>query len=102
MTNLTDTASRHLGPRTQGFHAAFNIGLEDTGISTVNADGVALAAIQGLNQKVEVRSQRSEERIQKLEAGRATLKAANQALEHRLERLENMLSGTRENHHQPK
>jgi hypothetical protein len=44
---------RHLGPMAQDFKAAFNVGESDTGITTVDADGVALAAIQGLNQKLE-------------------------------------------------
>jgi hypothetical protein len=43
----------HLGPMAQDFHAAFAIGPDDKHISMVDADGVALAAIQGLNQKVE-------------------------------------------------
>jgi hypothetical protein len=37
----------------QDFHAAFGLGETPKGISTVDADGVALAAIQGLNAKVE-------------------------------------------------
>ena len=43
----------HLGPMAQDFFAAFGLGGGDTTITTVDADGVALAAIQGLNQKVE-------------------------------------------------
>ena len=37
----------------QDFAAAFGVGENDTTISAVDADGVALAAIQGLNRKVE-------------------------------------------------
>ena len=38
----------------QDFHAAFGLnGADDKHISTVDEGGVALAAIQGLNQKVE-------------------------------------------------
>jgi hypothetical protein len=44
---------RHIGPTAQDFHAAFPIGEDDRHIATVDADGVALAAIQGLNQKLE-------------------------------------------------
>ena len=44
---------RHMGPMAQDFYAAFNLGESDTGIDTVDADGVALAAIQGLNAKLE-------------------------------------------------
>ncbi len=36
----------------QDFKAAFGLGETDKGICTVDADGVALAAIQGLNQKL--------------------------------------------------
>lgn len=48
-----DPTSRHIGPMAQDFHAAFGVGPDDRHIATVDADGVALAAIQGLNQKVE-------------------------------------------------
>jgi hypothetical protein len=44
---------RHIGPMAQDFKTAFGVGESDTGITTVDADGVALAAIQGLNQKLE-------------------------------------------------
>ncbi len=44
---------RHLGPMAQDFHAAFGLGGDDRTIATVDADGVALAAIQGLNAKLE-------------------------------------------------
>jgi DNA-binding transcriptional MerR regulator len=50
------------------------VGPDDKHIATVDADGVALAAIQGLNQKLETGSQKSEARIQKLEADNAQLK----------------------------
>jgi len=48
-----DPATRHIGPMAQDFYAAFAVGLDDRHISMVDADGVALAAIQGLNQKLE-------------------------------------------------
>jgi len=48
-----DQATRHIGPMAQDFYAAFKTGPGETSIATVDADGVALAAIQGLNQKVE-------------------------------------------------
>jgi hypothetical protein len=48
-----DASARHLGPVAQDFHAAFGLGADDKHIATVDADGVALVAIQGLNQKVE-------------------------------------------------
>lgn len=44
---------KHLGPAAQDFHAAFQLdGSDDKSISTVDEGGVALAAIQGLNEKL--------------------------------------------------
>ena len=40
--------TRHMGPTAQDFYAAFSLGDSDKSIGTVDADGVALAAIQGL------------------------------------------------------
>jgi hypothetical protein len=48
-----DPAVTHLGPVAQDFKAAFHLGTDDKHIATVDADGVALAAIQALNDKVE-------------------------------------------------
>ncbi len=45
-----DAAVRHIGPMAQDFAAAFGVGENDRTISTVDADGVALAAIQGLHE----------------------------------------------------
>ena len=44
-----DAKFRHMGPMAQDFYAAFQLGESDTRIDTVDTDGVALAAIQGLN-----------------------------------------------------
>src|SRR5439155_1451868 len=44
-------AIRHIGPTAQDFAAAFHVGEDDKHIATVDEGGVALAAIQGLNQK---------------------------------------------------
>jgi hypothetical protein len=44
-----DSSVRHIGPMAQDFHAAFGVGTDDKYISTVDINGVALAAIQGLN-----------------------------------------------------
>lgn len=49
--------STHVGPTAQDFHAAFGLGNDDTTINSVDAQGVALAAIQGLYQLVEAQSQ---------------------------------------------
>lgn len=39
---------RHVGPMAEDFYSAFDVGSEATTISTIDRDGVALAAIQGL------------------------------------------------------
>ena len=64
---------RHLGPVAQDFKAAFDLGADDKSISTVDADGVALAAIQGLNQKIEEQLQVKDHRISVLESRNASL-----------------------------
>ncbi len=46
-----DVSIRHIGPMAQDFYAAFQVGENNTTISTVDAQGVALAAIQGLYQQ---------------------------------------------------
>jgi len=43
---------RHMGPMAQDFRAAFGLGVSDKLIDTIDPDGVALAAIQGLNEIV--------------------------------------------------
>jgi hypothetical protein len=43
---------RHVGPTAQDFAAAFDVGDDDRFIGTVDADGVALAAIQALSRRV--------------------------------------------------
>ena len=66
-----DPGTPHLGPVAQDFYAAFGVGADDKHIATVDADGVALAAIQGLNQKLE----------EKLAAQDAALKAKDAELQ---------------------
>jgi len=68
----------HIGPMAQDFHAAFGTGDSDKAIGTVDADGVALAAIQGLHQLVEQSHRRLAEkdrRIEELEARMVKLEA---------------------------
>ncbi|HEU5125484.1 MAG TPA: tail fiber domain-containing protein [Verrucomicrobiae bacterium] len=72
--NFKAETTKHLGPMAQDFYTAFGVGSDDKHIATVDADGVALAAIQGLNQK-----------LQQKETELAELKA-------RLEKLEQIVS----------
>ncbi len=61
-----DPKTKHLGPIAQDFHSAFGIGPDDKHIATVDESGLALAAIQGLNQKLEDRLQQKETQIREL------------------------------------
>ncbi|HEX9751013.1 MAG TPA: tail fiber domain-containing protein [candidate division Zixibacteria bacterium] len=76
-----DAEIRHIGPMAQDFYAAFEVGEDDRHITSVDADGVALASIQALyalNQELrrQLESQRAEierlkeqqKRIEALEA----------------------------------
>lgn len=58
---------RHIGPMAQDFHAAFGVGLDDRHITTIDADGVAFAAIQALNQIVEDQQARIAEQQEQLD-----------------------------------
>ena len=76
---------RHIGPMAQDFAAAFGVGENDTTISTVDADGVALAAIQGLNAKLEAELRQShaqnaqlQTQLEQLATRLATLEAAKE------------------------
>ncbi|MFZ6027673.1 MAG: tail fiber domain-containing protein [Chloroflexota bacterium] len=64
-----DEAIRHIGPMAQDFYAAFGVGEDERHIATIDADGVALAAIQGLNELVDEK----DARIAALEARLAAL-----------------------------
>ncbi|SPE57085.1 conserved hypothetical protein [Verrucomicrobia bacterium] len=75
---------RHLGPMAQDFHAAFGLGDSDKTIGTVDETGVALAAIQGLNEKLDEEVKAKEQEINELEL-------RNNALERRLSALESLV-----------
>lgn len=69
----------HMGPTAQDFHAAFGLGGSDTTIATVDPDGVALAAIQGLNELLKQKDRKIsqlEERLGKLEKAVSALSDA--------------------------
>jgi hypothetical protein len=53
-----DTSAQHIGPMAQDFRAAFGTGSDDKHIATVDSDGVALAAIQGLNAVVQEKDEK--------------------------------------------
>jgi hypothetical protein len=81
----TDHAGeQHIGPMAQDFQAAFRLGADDKHISVADEGGVALAAIQGLNQKLEDTQQSVRRKDTEIE----TLQQQNEALARRLNALE--------------
>ena len=81
--NFKDAALgvRHIGPMAQDFHAAFGLnGSDDRHISLSDEGGVALAAIQALNQKLEQQGRDKDAEIQ-------TLQRQNESLARRLNEL---------------
>lgn len=72
---------RHVGPMAQDFHREFQIGKDNKTIATVDADGVALAAIQALNDRIDQLANHLEEKDKQLTAA-----------EHRIAELESVLS----------
>ncbi|WP_242316139.1 tail fiber domain-containing protein, partial [Bacillus cereus group sp. BfR-BA-01355] len=64
-----DTSNeRHIGPTAQDFHAVFELNEDDNKhISTVDLQGVALAAIQGLNEKLQTENDELYKKLANLE-----------------------------------
>jgi hypothetical protein len=71
---------RYIGPMAQDFHAAFGLGVDDKTISTLDTDGVTLAAIQGLVEELKER-----------DAEIAGLKARNSQIEGQLREINQRL-----------
>ncbi len=71
---------RHFGPTAQDFYAAFGLGDSELRIGQQDADGVALAAIHGLNAKLEQQVQVNDVEINLLKAEVAELRRAVEVL----------------------
>ena len=78
-----DPSTRHIGPMGQDFYPLFKVGSDERSIAPIDEGGIAFAAIQGLNSKVDesaaelrrlVRQQ--QEQIEALKAQLDTLKAS--------------------------
>ncbi len=85
-----DASIRHIGPVAQDFHAAFDVGEDDKRIATIDADGVALGAIQGL---LEILKEK-DARIATLENQITML---NEEVEARFAQLEALVTGLAKN-----
>lgn len=78
-----EAAIRHLGPTAQDFQAAFWLGESPRQISTVDADGIALAALRAV-----------EARTQLIATAQRDRRREDAELRARLERLEHLVNGS--------
>jgi len=91
-----DQQVRHIGPVAQDFHRSFGVGADDKHLAALDGNGVALAAIQGLNEKVEggiqhaeVRSRQFEQRLKQKDTEIAQLKQELEKLKQVVDKLVN-------------
>jgi hypothetical protein len=68
-----EDGQRHLGPVAQDFYAAFALGADDKHISTVDEGGVALVAIKGLYEQLQVKDREIAALREELNAIKAAL-----------------------------
>jgi hypothetical protein len=79
-----DASIRHMGPMAQDFYASFGLGYGETSIATVDAEGVAMAAIKGLHEILQAQAAQ----IATQQTRIANLEQQLQSLQQRLETLE--------------
>lgn len=70
-----ESKARHIGPMAQDFMASFHVGSNDKTIFQIDADGVAFAAIQALNEQVKRLEKQNAQLSAELAAMRAELHA---------------------------
>jgi len=70
----TDANVRHIGPMGQDFYSTFNVGTDEKHIAPIDEGGVALAAIQGLNQKLIEKDGEIEKQQQEIDELKAAVK----------------------------
>jgi regulator of replication initiation timing len=83
------------------FHDAFDVGSSDEHINSINADGASFAAIQGLAERLERKTERIEEletevarkdeQIEELRTSQEELCEENERLRNRLDAIEDRL-----------
>ncbi len=97
------SAARHMGPMAQDLYASFGLGDDDKHVTSIDEDGIAMAAIQGLHAQVQERNRAVgalQERVSTIERNNDALERATRdedaraaALEARLARLQARLAG---------
>jgi uncharacterized coiled-coil protein SlyX len=86
-------ADRRLGPAAEEFHEAFDLGADADDIAAGDADGVALAAIQGLTTRVATQRERIEHQQHRLDAQQETIDELRDDLEALRETVEDIVDG---------
>lgn len=86
--NVEDDSVRHMGPMAQDFWEAFGLGSDEGSIGTLDADGVALTAIQGLCQMVQER----QDQLDDLKVRNAAMEKRSAELESRLAKIEALIN----------
>ena len=90
-----DAGIRHIGPMAQDFYTTFGFGEDERYLTTIDVDGVTLAALQGLYQVVQSQDTQisdQQQMIKSLTAENAALFARLSALEARFASLEQSIS----------
>ena len=85
-----DSSIRHIGPMAQDFYTLFGYGESDTTITTIDIDGVNMAALKGLIYKAELLEEKTLA-FKALNEKFHELKAEKEAILHRLIEIEKHL-----------
>jgi hypothetical protein len=93
----TENGVRHIGPMAQDFYAAFGVGADDRHITSIDEDGIALAAIKALhreNSQLHANLVRVRNDVAARDAELATQHGQIATLQRRMQRLETEFEAT--------
>jgi uncharacterized small protein (DUF1192 family) len=93
---ITERGVRHVGPMAQDFYAAFGVGADDKHITSIDEDGVALAAIKALHARVGVLDAENASLRAQLAAQKASQARHDLLVDRELQRLSAVVSVSRE------
>ena len=88
----SDPTSRHIGPMAQDFHAAFGYGVSDDSISSIDAQGIAFAAIQALNERFGETRLAVDQQLGRLEQENLELRAEVAALNEQSDQVRELIN----------
>jgi hypothetical protein len=95
-----DPSVKYVGPMAQDFHAAFGLGgTDDRVIHATNAQGVTIAALQGLNARLEDRCQALQAEVTEMKSRMASME---RMLEQQARLQQELIEQTRSAGHKPR